>query len=91
MTQEATDAARYRWMRERHENTIIDLYNGLSPSAMEDPEGLDAAVDEAMRRSAGREEKPAPKVDRAAVLRELLPEMNRLFGVTYAEAQQEKS
>jgi len=38
------DAERYRWMRERHENTIMDIYNSISP-AMIKPELLDAAID----------------------------------------------
>ena len=40
------DAERYRWMRERHENTIMDIYNSISP-AMIKPELLDAAIDAA--------------------------------------------
>jgi len=42
------DAERYRWMRERHENTIMDIYNSISP-AMIKPELLDAAVDAEMK------------------------------------------
>jgi len=38
------DAERYRWMRVRHENTIIDIYSSISP-AMVSPELLDAAID----------------------------------------------
>lgn len=41
------DAERYRWLRERHENTILDIYNSIS-SAMISPELLDAAIDAAM-------------------------------------------
>ena len=40
------DAERYRWLRERHENTIMDIYNSIP--AMK-PELLDAAVDAAMK------------------------------------------
>ena len=42
------DAERYRWMRERHENTIMDIYNSISP-AMISPELLDAAIDAARK------------------------------------------
>ena len=42
------DAARYRWMRERHENTIMDIYNSISP-VMISPELLDAAIDAARK------------------------------------------
>jgi hypothetical protein len=38
------DAERYQWLRERHENTIMDIYNSISP-AMIKPELLDAAID----------------------------------------------
>ena len=41
------DAERYRWLRERHENTIIDIYNSISPAMK--PELLDAAIDAAMK------------------------------------------
>ena len=41
-----TDAERYRWLRERHENTVMDIYNSIS--AMK-PELLDAAIDAAMK------------------------------------------
>ena len=41
-----TDAERYRWLRERHENTIMDIYNSIP--AMK-PELLDAAIDAAMK------------------------------------------
>jgi hypothetical protein len=41
------DAERYRWLRERHENTIMDIYNSIS-HAMISPELLDAAIDAAM-------------------------------------------
>ena len=43
-----TNAERYQWLRERHENTIMDIYNSISP-AMIKPELLDAAVDAAMK------------------------------------------
>ena len=39
------DAERYRWLRERHENTIMDIYNSIP--AMK-PELLDAAIDAAI-------------------------------------------
>ena len=42
------DAKRYLWLRERHENTIMDIYNSISP-AMIKPEMFDAAVDAAMK------------------------------------------
>ena len=42
------DAERYRWLRERHENTVMDIYNSISP-AMISPELLDAAIDAAMK------------------------------------------
>jgi len=42
------DAERYRWLRERHENTVMDIYNSISP-AMIKPELLDAAVDAEMK------------------------------------------
>lgn len=42
------DAKRYRWLRERHENTIMDIYNSISP-AMISPELLDAAIDAAIK------------------------------------------
>jgi hypothetical protein len=42
------DAERYRWLRERHENTIMDIYNSISP-AMIKPELLDAAIDAALQ------------------------------------------
>ena len=42
------DAERYRWMRERRENTIMDIYNSISP-AMISPELLDAAIDAAIK------------------------------------------
>tara|TARA_R110000823_G_scaffold270579_1_gene390135 strand:- start:139 stop:420 length:282 start_codon:yes stop_codon:yes gene_type:complete len=41
------DAERYRWLRERHENTIMDIYNSISPAMK--PELLDAAIDAAMK------------------------------------------
>ena len=37
------DAERYRWMRVRHENTIMDIYSSIP--AMVSPELLDAAID----------------------------------------------
>ena len=40
------DAERYRWLRERHENTVMDIYNSISPAMK--PELLDAAIDAAM-------------------------------------------
>ena len=40
------DAEKYRWLRERHENTIMDIYNSIP--AMK-PELLDAAIDAAMK------------------------------------------
>ena len=40
------DAERYRWLRERHENTIMDIYNSIP--AMK-PELLDAAIDATMK------------------------------------------
>jgi hypothetical protein len=43
------DAERYRWLRERHENTIMDIYNSISP-AMIKPEMFDAAIDAAIRK-----------------------------------------
>ena len=43
-----TNAERYQWLRERHENTVMDIYNSISP-AMIKPELLDAAVDAAMK------------------------------------------
>jgi hypothetical protein len=42
------DADRYRWLRERHENTVMDIYNSISP-AMIKPELFDAAIDAAMK------------------------------------------
>jgi hypothetical protein len=42
------DAERYRWLRERHENTVMDIYNSVSP-AMIKPEMFDAAIDAAMK------------------------------------------
>jgi len=42
------DAERYRWLRERHENTVMDIYNSISP-AMIKPELIDAAIDAAMK------------------------------------------
>ena len=42
------DAERYRWLRERHENTVMDIYNSISP-AMIKPELFDAAIDAAMK------------------------------------------
>lgn len=44
------DAKRYQWLRERHENTIMDIYNSISP-AMISPELLDAAIDAAMEKN----------------------------------------
>ena len=44
-----TDAERYQWLRERHENTIMDIYNSIP--AMTSPELLDAAIDETMKES----------------------------------------
>ena len=41
------DAERYRWLRERHENTVMDIYNSISPAMK--PELLDAAIDAAMK------------------------------------------
>ena len=41
------DAENYRWMRERHENTVMDIYNSISPAMK--PELLDAAIDAAMK------------------------------------------
>ena len=41
------DAERYRWLRERHENTVMDIYNSISPEMK--PELLDAAIDAAMK------------------------------------------
>ena len=41
------DAERYRWMRERHENTVMDIYNSISPAMK--PELLDATIDAAMK------------------------------------------
>jgi len=43
------DAERYRWLRERHENTVMDIYNSVSP-AMIKPEMFDAAIDAAIRK-----------------------------------------
>lgn len=40
------DAERYRWLRERHENTVMDIYNSIP--AMK-PELLDAEIDAAMK------------------------------------------
>ena len=42
------DAERYRWLRERHENTIIDIYSSIP--AMTSPELLDAAIDAEMEK-----------------------------------------
>ena len=42
------DAERYQWMRERHENTIMDIYNSISPAIIS-PELFDAAIDSAMK------------------------------------------
>jgi hypothetical protein len=42
------DAKRYQWLRERHENTIMDIYNSISPE-MISPELFDAAIDAAMK------------------------------------------
>ena len=44
------DAKRYQWLRERHENTIMDIYNSISP-AMISPELFDAAIDSAMEKN----------------------------------------
>jgi len=44
------DAERYRWMRVRHENTIMDIYSSISP-AMVSPELLDAAIDAEMEKN----------------------------------------
>ena len=41
------DSKRYRWLRERHENTVMDIYNSIP--AMIKPELFDAAVDAAMK------------------------------------------
>jgi DNA-binding ferritin-like protein len=41
------DAERYRWLRERHENTVMDIYNSISPAMK--PELLDAVIDAAMK------------------------------------------
>ena len=43
------DAERYRWLRERHENTIIDIYSSIP--AMTSPELLDAAIDAEMEKN----------------------------------------
>lgn len=40
------DAERYRWLRERHENTVMDIYNSIP--AMK-PELLDAEIDATMK------------------------------------------
>ena len=40
------DAERYRWLRKRHENTIMYVYSTIP--AMTSPELLDAAIDAAM-------------------------------------------
>ena len=42
------DAERYRWLRERHENTVMDIYNSVSPAVIK-PEMFDAAIDAAMK------------------------------------------
>jgi len=44
------DAERYQWLRERHENTVMDIYNSISP-AMISPELFDAAIDAAMEKN----------------------------------------
>ena len=41
------DAERYRWLRERHENTVMDIYNSISPAMK--PELLDDVIDAAMK------------------------------------------
>ena len=43
------DAERYRWLRKRHENTIMYVYSTIP--AMTSPELLDAAIDAAMEKN----------------------------------------
>ena len=50
LLEQERDAKRYQWLRERHENTIMDIYNSISP-AMISPELFDAAIDSAMEKN----------------------------------------
>jgi len=57
---------------ERHRITeLVDQYDGW--------------IAKQIRADAGEPEEPLPDVDRAALLRELLPEIQKMFNVAYKE------